>query len=345
MKINSTMKFLKNITWTAGMSGIILILLYASALFAPFVSPYDFREQSRKYPNAPPSHIHISPLSEWNRGFLYIHPAKMVDVFKRRYEEDSSRKAYIDIMTDDGRLFGLVEKEERLFIFGSDALGRDLFSRIIHGGRISLTVGILGVMISYTLGIVIGSISGYFGGMTDNILMRLAEVFMSVPSFFLLLALAVIIPSNISSAMTFLLIVVIMSFIGWAGFARVIRGMVISERERDYVIAARALGAGHTRILAKHIIPSTFNYAVISATLSIPGYILGESALSLLGLGIQEPDASWGNLLASAQNVQNLINYPWILIPGLFIFTTIMSFNFLGDYLRDRLSPRDGGER
>ena len=327
------------------MSAIILILLYASALFAPFVSPYDFREQSRKYPNAPPSNIHISPISEWNDGLLYIHPAKMVDVFKRRYEEDLSRKTYIDLITEDGRLFGLVDKEERLFIFGSDSLGRDLFSRIIHGGRISLTVGILGVMISYSLGIVIGSISGYFGGLTDNVLMRLAEVFMSVPSFFLLLALAVIIPPNISSAMTFLLIVVIMSFIGWAGFARVIRGMVISERERDYVIAAKALGAGHTRILIRHIIPSTYNYAIISATLSIPGFILGESALSLLGLGIQEPDASWGNLLASAQNVQNLINYPWILIPGLFIFTTIMSFNFVGDYLRDTLSPRDGGER
>ncbi|MDT8318083.1 MAG: ABC transporter permease [bacterium] len=338
-------RFFKNITWPAALSLLILVILYASALFAPFVSPYDFREQSRKYPNAPPSDIHISPLSEWNKGILYIYPAKMVDVFKRRYEEDYSRKVYIELFTDEGRLFGLTDKEERLFIFGSDALGRDLFSRIMHGGRISLTVGILGVMISYALGIAIGSISGYFGGLTDNILMRLAEVFMSVPSFFLLLALAVIIPSNISSAITFLLIVVIMSFIGWAGFARVIRGMVISERERDYVIAAKALGAGDARILTRHIIPSTFNYAIISATLSIPGFILGESALSLLGLGIQEPDASWGNLLASAQNVQNLINYPWILIPGLFIFITIMSFNFLGDYLRDTLSPRDGGER
>jgi len=345
MKINSTMKLIKNMTWTAGISAIILTLLYLSALFAPFVSPYDFRKQSRKYPNAPPSNIHMSPISEWDRGLLYIHPAKMVDVFKRRYEEDRSRKVYIDMFTDEGRLFGLVDKEERLFIFGSDALGRDLFSRIIHGGRISLTVGILGVMISYSLGIVIGSISGYFGGLTDNILMRLAEIFMSVPSFFLLLALAVIIPPNISSAITFLLIVVIMSFIGWAGFARVIRGMVISERERDYVVAAKALGAGHARILLRHIIPSTFNYTIISATLSIPGFILGESALSLLGLGIQEPDASWGNLLASAQNVQSLINYPWILIPGLFIFATIMSFNFVGDYLRDTLSPRDGGER
>lgn len=338
-------RFFKNITWPAGISLFLIIVLYLSALFAPFISPYDFREQSRKYPNAPPTPVHISPISEWGEGLFYIHPIRMVDVFKRQYAEDLDRKVYLDIFTDEGSLFGPVDKEEKVFIFGSDALGRDLFSRIAHGGRISLTVGILGVFVSYSIGIIIGSISGYFGGWTDNIIMRIAEIFMSVPSFFLLLALAVIIPSNISSAMTFLLIVVIMSFIGWAGFARIIRGMVISERERDYVVAARALGASHGRILFKHVIPSTFNYTIISATLSIPGFILGESALSLLGLGIQEPDASWGNLLASAQNVQNLINYPWILIPGIFIFLTIMSFNFLGDYMRDTLSPRDGGER
>jgi len=336
-------KFLKNMTLPAGTSLFILITLYFSALFAPFVSPYDFKAQSRKYPNAPPARIHLSPLSQWREGIFYIHPIKMVDVFKRTYEEDSGRKVYIDLLTPEGRLFGLEEREERIFIFGSDALGRDLFSRIVHGGRVSLTVGILGVLISYTLGIIIGSISGYYGGWADNVIMRIAEIFMSVPSFFLLLALAVIIPSNISSAMTFTLIVVIMSFLGWAGFARVIRGMVISERERDYIVAAKSLGASHARILIRHIVPSTFNYAIISATLSIPGFILGESALSLLGLGIQEPDASWGNLLASAQNVQNLINYPWILIPGIFIFLTIMSYNFLGDYLRDMLSPRDEG--
>lgn len=338
-------RFFKNLTVPAAVSLVILIVLYLSALFAPFVSPYDFRAQNRKHPNAPPTKIHISPLAEWKKSPLYFHPSKMADVFRRRYEEDRTRKVYIEFLTDDGRLFGPTDKTEKIFLLGSDALGRDLFSRILHGGRVSLTVGILGVIISYSLGIIIGSISGYFGGRTDNIIMRICEVFMSVPSFFLLLALAVVIPSNISSAMTFILIVVIMSLIGWAGFARVIRGMVISERERDYVMAAKCLGAGHRRILFRHIIPATFNYTIISATLSIPAFILGESALSLLGLGIQEPDASWGNLLASAQNVQSLINYPWILTPGLFIFLTIMSYNFLGDYLRDILSPRDGGER
>lgn len=338
-------RFFRNMTWTAGASIFILFMLYASALFAPFISPYDFREQNRKYPNSPPTKIHMSPLSEWKDSPFYFHPSKMTDVFKRTYSEDEGRRIYLTFFTKEGKLFGPAEKDEKIFLLGSDSLGRDLFSRVMHGGRISLSVGILGVIISYSLGIIIGSISGYFGGKTDNVIMRLAEIFMSVPSFFLLLALAVVIPSNISSAMTFVLIVVIMSFIGWAGFARVIRGMVISERERDYVMAARCLGAGHARILFRHIIPSTFNYTIISATLSIPGFILGESALSLLGLGIQEPDASWGNLLASAQNVQSLINYPWILTPGIFIFLTIMSYNFLGDYLRDVLSPREGTER
>jgi peptide/nickel transport system permease protein len=149
-----------------------------------------------------------------------------------------------------------------------------------------------------------------------------------------------VIPPNLSSAATFFLIVALMSFINWSYFARVIRGMAASLREGEYVIAARALGATRWRILTRHVIPGTFSYTIIAATLSIPSFILGESALSLLGLGIQEPDASWGKLLADAQNVQHLVNHPWILTPGFFIFATIMAFNFLGDYLRDRLDPR-----
>ena len=170
--------------------------------------------------------------------------------------------------------------------------------------------------------------------------MRVVEIEMSLPSFYFLLALAAIIPDNLSPAVTFTLIVVAMSFIRWASFARGIRGMVASLREQEYVLAARALGASRWRILFRHVIPATYSYTIIAATLSIPGFILGESALSLLGLGIQEPSASWGSLMADAQNVQNLARYPWILIPGVFISLTVMAFNFLGDYLRDRLDPR-----
>jgi peptide/nickel transport system permease protein len=204
-------------------------------------------------------------------------------------------------------------------------------------------VGLIGVLITFSLGIVVGAFSGYVGGLTDNLIMRWSEIEMSLPSFYFLLALAAVIPSGVSPVLTFFTIVAIMSFISWAGFARIIRGMAASVRSRPYVEAARALGASRTRVIFLHVIPSVLGYAIVAATLSIPGFILGESALSLLGLGIQEPAASWGNLLAQAQDVQNLARYPWILIPGIFIFLTVMSFNFLGDHLRDRLDPGNLG--
>jgi peptide/nickel transport system permease protein len=196
------------------------------------------------------------------------------------------------------------------------------------------------VLISFTIGTVFGAVAGYFGGWIDNVMMRLAEMQMALPSFYFLLALAAIIPPNLSSGATFFLIVIIMSLISWAGFARVIRGMVAALREAEYVQAARALGAPRRRIILRHVIPATFSYTIVAATVGIPSFILGESALSLLGLGIQEPSASWGNLLADAQNVQNIARYPWVLTPGVFIFLTVMSFNFLGDHLRDTLDPR-----
>lgn len=335
--------FLKQMTGVARVSLALLAVLYFSALFAPVLSPYDFRYQFRPFPSAPPTAIHLNLPSRWGgEGIGYVYPVRLADVFTKRYEEDRSRRVPIRFGVH-GRLFGTDDPSAPVFLIGTDTLGRDLFSRILAGGRISLTIGIVGVVASFAIGIVIGSISGFAGGWLDNLIMRIAEVFMSVPSFFLLLALAVVIPASIPSSLTFLLIVFIMSFIGWAGFARVIRGMVASERERDYVTAARALGASGARILFRHLIPSTFSYTIIAATLAIPGFILGESALSLLGLGIREPDASWGNLLATAQNVQNMVDYPWILTPGFFIFVTIMAYNFLGDYLRDYLDPRQQG--
>ncbi|OQB48937.1 MAG: Oligopeptide transport system permease protein OppC [Firmicutes bacterium ADurb.Bin153] len=185
-----------------------------------------------------------------------------------------------------------------------------------------------------------GGISGYYGGWIDNIMMRLAEIIMSIPSFYLLLALAAVLPRDISSTMRYFMIVSILSFISWAGMARVIRGMVLSIRTREYVQAARAIGSSDMRIITKHILPNTLSFVIVSATLSIPSYILGESGLSFLGLGIQEPDASWGNMLSSAMNLQTLTRSPWNLLAGVFIFAAVLCYNLFGDGLRDAFDPR-----
>jgi peptide/nickel transport system permease protein len=194
-------------------------------------------------------------------------------------------------------------------------------------------------MISFSIGMIIGGISGYFGGWVDAVLMRVVELIMSFPSFYLILALRAAFPIDLPSTSVYLLIVMILSFIGWAGLARVIRGIVLSIREREYVIAAKALGVKNFWIIVRHTLPNTISYAIVAATLSIPGYILGESALSLLGLGINEPQASWGNMLARAMSLSELVNHPWILSPGFLIFIAVMAFNFLGDGLRDAFDP------
>jgi len=324
--------------WTVRLSAICLLAFYILAAAAPFFAPYDPAFQYRDLPDCSPMRLHLSPPSQWNHALLFAYPMKLADPAARIYVEDRSRKTWIRFF-HRGHLFTTESAADPFFILGSDALGRDLFSRIAYGARVSMCVGLVGVAISFSLGITIGAFSGYVGGVTDNLIMRWTEIEMSLPSFYFLLALAAVIPSGVGTVLTFFLIVSIMSFISWAGFARIIRGMAASVRTRPYVEAARALGASRARILYRHVIPSLLGYATVAATLSIPGFILGESALSLLGLGIQEPAASWGNLLAQAQDVQSLSRYPWILTPGLFIFLTVMSFNFLGDHLRDRLDP------
>ena len=228
----------------------------------------------------------------------------------------------------------------RLFLLGADINGRDVFSRILFGGRISMTIGFLALFVLFPIGLLYGGISGYFGGIVDTIMMRFAEAVMSIPSFYLLIILASILPSGMTSTQRFMLIVIILALIGWAGFARVVRGMVLSVKNQEFVQAAKSIGASRLRIIVKHILPQTTSFVIVAMTLSVPSYILSESGLSFLGLGIQQPDASWGNMLKEAQEYTNIIYRPWLLTPGILIFVAVLAFNVIGDTIRDVLDPK-----
>ncbi|WP_008312565.1 ABC transporter permease [Leptolyngbya sp. PCC 6406] len=229
----------------------------------------------------------------------------------------------------------------RINLLGTDGQARDQFSRLIYGGRISLSIGLVGIVLSFPLGLVVGGLAGYFGGVVDAVLMRLVEVIMTIPDIYLLVALAAVLPPTLSSAQRFLLIILITSFVRWTGLARVIRGQVLSLKSQTYVQASQAMGGKAFYIILRHILPQTASYVIISATLAIPGFILAEAVLSLIGLGIQQPDPSWGNMLSLATDASILVLHPWLIWPpALLIVLTVLSFNLLGDGLRDALDPR-----
>ncbi len=314
----------------------LIALLFLSALFADFIAPYPYDLQNRQKPYHPPTRIHL--FKDGRLTFPYVNLYRLRDPLFKVYEEDKSVSCRLRIFTRTEFGFKLlgVDPPCRLYLLGGDKLGRDVFSRLLYGARYSVGVGIIGTFVTFLIGAIVGGISGYFGGRIDTFTMRLVEVLMSIPTFYLLLSLRAVFPLEMTSGQIFLMIVFILSFLGWAGLARVVRGMVLSIREKEFVLAARTYGAGTFRILRKHILPNTYYYLIVSATLSIPAYILGEAALSLLGLGIQEPEPSWGNMLSEVRNINVLSSFPWMLSPGVAIFLTILAFNILGDNLLKR---------
>ena len=332
-------------------SGAALAVIYVIMLFAEFVAPYSLDFTDRRLFYAPPAGVHlVDARGRWHaRPFVYAY--RLIDPGLRIYGPDPSRTYDIHFFARGSpyRLLGFVPTDvhlmevdapARLFVFGSDQFGRDLLSRMLYGSRVSLTIGIIVVLITFPIGLILGGIAGFYGGIIDNVLMRSVEVLAAFPTFYLLLTLATVLPATLSSAARLFMIAAVFSLVGWGGLARIIRGLVLSIRELEFVLAARAAGLSDLRVIIRHILPSTTSYVIVAATLTIPGVILGESGLSYLGIGVQEPSTSWGLLLAQAQSVEVFTQFPWLLLPGLAIVLVILFYNFLGDGVRDALDPR-----
>ncbi len=355
----------------ARFGAVLLLVFYVAVMAADFVAPYDPYDSQPNGSLLPPSQIY------WRNSagqFIgpHVYPTTQgptdLETGDRQLVVDRQKPSGIRLFTTGPtyRLFRLnlplppkfeeveifsgipfnlhlfgTTGEAKFNILGTDEQARDQFSRLLYGGRISLFIGLVGIAIAFPLGMLVGGISGYFGGWVDSVVMRLLEVLMTIPSIYLLVALAAVLPPGLSSTERFLLIVVITSFISWAGLARVIRGQVLSIKEREFVQAARAMGGKPLYIILRHVLPQTASYIIISATLAVPGFIVAESVLSLIGLGIQQPDPSWGNMLSLATNASILVLQPWLIWPpALLIILTVLAFNLLGDGLRDALDPR-----
>jgi len=335
---------------SARIAGAILIVLHLLAIFADFVGPYSETWQDRRKFYHPPTRVRIVD-AEGKLRWPFVYGTELQDRRLRTWVERTDQiypvrffvrgEPYrlLWLIPTDIHLFG-VEAPGAIFLLGTDELGRDIFTRLLFGARRSLFIGVLGIVLTLTISLLYGGISGYFGGVVDNVMMRIAEVVLAIPGLYLLIALSALLPLNVPSQTRFFYIVVILSFVGWPAGARVVRSQVLSIKEQEFVLAARAMGASHLRIITRHILPNVMSWAIVSMTLSVPGFILAESSLSLIGVGVQEPYASWGNMLSRATNIASIARFPWTLVPGLAIFVAVLSYNFLGDGIRDAFDPR-----
>ncbi|MBN1262413.1 MAG: ABC transporter permease [Anaerolineae bacterium] len=339
----------------ARMAMIVLGILYFIAIFAEFVSPHDPLRRYKQFLSFPPTVIHIRDMEgRFHTPFVYgMKMGRDPETFRPIYEENTGILYPIGLFVrgDPYKLWGLIPSDIHLFgvaggdetmpffLMGTDTIGRDVFSRICYGARISLSVGLVGVAISFVLGLFLGGVSGFFGGVVDEIIQRIIEVITTLPSIPLWMALAAALPREWPQLRIYFATTLILSILGWTGLARTVRGRLLSMREEDFVLAAKLDGESEAAIITRYMIPGFLSYIIVSLTGSLPGMILGETSLSFLGIGLNPPTISWGVMLQDAQNIMNVAHYPWVLWPVPVVVLAVLMFNFLGDGLRDAADP------
>lgn len=332
-------------------SVFVVMAFYLTAVLCEFLAPYGLHHRFNDYIYTPPQRIRFFHQGKWSGPFVYGLNMKLNrETLRREYSLDKSKVYRLGLFVkgDPYSLWGVVKSDVHLFgvkgdgvafLLGTDRLGRDALSRIIYGTRISLSIGLIGLFLSFILGVLIGGISGYFGGVVDDLVQRIIEVLRSFPRLPLWIALSAAVPPKWPPLTVYFMITVILSVMGWTGLARAVRGKFLALRENDYVKAARVAGASSLYVIGRHLVPGFLSYLIVNLTLAVPGMILGETSLSFLGLGLRPPITSWGVLLAEAQNVNVVALYPWLLIPGIPVVVAVLAFNFVGDGLRDAADP------
>lgn len=345
-------KFRKHKLAIAG--GILLIFFYLCAILGNFIAPQGTEQYNGEYSNCAPTPVHLFHEGEWEGPFVYgLKRERDPETYMNVFTEDTEKIYHLDFFAEgdpggEYKILGLIpcnihlfqaEGDGQIFLFGTDTMGRDLFSRVVLGAQISMFIPIVGMLLTVALGILMGALAGYFGGWVDNVIQRLIEVVRSFPNVPLWMALSAALPPTLKPAQVFMLMTLILSLISWPNLARAVRSKFISVKKEDFIMAARISGAPAWAIVVKHMIPSFLSYIIVNMSLTIPSLIVGETTLSFLGLGLRSPATSWGVLLQETNKLETIMFYNWKLIPMIFVFLTVLAFNFLGDGLRDAADP------